>query len=485
MGRIKLNIRRKIFITFFIFIFVVGAICFLGFYKYHVLNQKLRLLDKKSKLLNNILEARRYEKNFFITLDCKYLNTAHEYVKKSREKVKLLMSKYEKFLINKKRTDSLFKNLSTYEDLLNKAIQDCKAHKLTKNKVYEFPNLKHYQKEIREIGYKCTSSMEEILSKEQKYVRDLIKDSKWFVILILFVFIFIVVGTTLFLFVNVNRPLKNLEDGIKNIAKGHYQQIPKIKTGDEFESLAESLNNMLKELERRNEQLIQSEKMAALGTLTSGVAHEINNPLNNISTSVQIVQEEIEEGGDIEYQKTLLKEVEKEIDRIQDIVRALLEFSRQTSFTLSNENIKYLVDNTVKLIQGEIPTNIRLEVDVPNDIYAMVDARRIQQVLLNLIINAMQAMEETGGKITISAWQDKQKNRFYLQVKDTGPGISDENLTKIFDPFFTTKEVGKGSGLGLSISKGVIEQHGGTIEVQSESGEGATFTISIPIKPEI
>ncbi len=225
--------------------------------------------------------------------------------------------------------------------------------------------------------------------------------------------------------------------------------------------------------------MVQSEKMAALGTLTSGVAHELNNPLNNISTSLQIVLEELEE-GDIDYQRNLLGESLAQVDRAQDIVKSLLEFSRETTFSTSRENIFDLVKNTLKLVQGEVPSSVDIFVEVPEDIEAVVDPRRIQQVFLNLILNAIQAMGKHGGKIFIRAKRDKERGGVVIEVEDNGPGIPEYVLPKIFDPFFTTKEVGRGSGLGLSVSQGIIAKHGGDISVTSEVGKGTCFRIFLP-----
>jgi signal transduction histidine kinase len=138
----------------------------------------------------------------------------------------------------------------------------------------------------------------------------------------------------------------------------------------------------------------------------------------------------------------------------------------------------------LKLIQGEIPSSVRLVVDVPDDIYASMDPRRIQQVLLNLINNAVQAMEDKGGILTLRAYEQENRTGFIFQVIDTGKGIPAEELSKIFDPFYTTKDIGKGSGLGLSVSQGIITNHGGSIWVESEPDQGTTFTMYIPYAKE-
>jgi signal transduction histidine kinase len=240
---------------------------------------------------------------------------------------------------------------------------------------------------------------------------------------------------------------------------------------------------MIDELSKRSKQLVQAQKLASLGRLTSGVAHELNNPLNNISTSIQILIEEIEE-NDLEYKKELLVGAEKEVERGKEIVRSLLEFARERTLTLTQVNFKDLVDSAIQQIRSQLPDNIHFNIDVPDNIQAVMGPQRIERVLMNLIVNAVHAMKN-GGEITIKAENEFDRNGFSFQVIDTGEGIAENIRTKIFDPFFTTKEVGKGSGLGLSITYGIMEQHDGSISVSSEEGKGTTFTCFLPFhQPE-
>ena len=220
--------------------------------------------------------------------------------------------------------------------------------------------------------------------------------------------------------------------------------------------------------------------MASLGILTAGVAHELNNPLNNISTSIQIVLEELEEDN-IDFKRNRLLEAEKQVERAKGIVKALLEFSREKTLSLKRVEFKHFVENIIRLIKGELPSEISINMNVPEDIEANIDPERIQQVLINFILNGMQAI--TGkGSITINAWKgmEGKVKMLYCQVQDTGHGISKQDINKIFDPFFTTKDVGKGSGLGLSVSHSIIEQHGGRIDVESIPGK-TKFTVIFPL----
>jgi PAS domain S-box-containing protein len=235
-------------------------------------------------------------------------------------------------------------------------------------------------------------------------------------------------------------------------------------------------------LKKRSEQLIQARKLASLGVLTSGVAHEINNPLNNISTSIQIVLEELEEDN-IEFKRNRLLEAEKEVERARDIVRSLLEFSRVKSLSFERVQFINLVEKAISFIKGELPPEIRINMNIPEDIEVNLDPKRIKQVLMNLILNSAQAMTE-GSVITIKAWEGMEDDAkmLYFQVQDTGHGISKQDIDKIFDPFFTTKDVGIGTGLGLSISHSIIEQHEGRIDVESIPGEKTKFTVILPSK---
>ena len=233
-------------------------------------------------------------------------------------------------------------------------------------------------------------------------------------------------------------------------------------------------------LKKRSDQLIQSRKLASLGIVIAGVAHELNNPLNNICMSIQILLDELEEDN-IEHKRNLLLGAEEEVERARDIVKTLLEFSREKSLRLKRVQFKNLVEKAISLIKGELPSEISINMNVPEDIEANLDPKQIKQVLINLILNSVQAMTG-GGVLTIKAWEglEDDAKMLYFQVQDTGHGISKQDFDKIFDPFFTTKDVGRGSGLGLSISHSVIEQHGGRIDVESVPGEKTKFTVLLP-----
>ncbi|MFH1991425.1 MAG: ATP-binding protein [Pseudomonadota bacterium] len=465
----KISIRQKIFLAFAIFIGISGLIWLRSYHSQYVLHQKLQIIERKNNLFNTILEARRYEKNFFLTLDKENIDQALVYINTAEDILLNITSEYGKFTLTKNLPERLTE-LRAYKKSLSELLQ------LHQNGTLLIPPAKISLIQLQ--GRKLTTELENILAKEGQVTRDLTAKSKTIHLIALVPIVILSGLVALFLIFNVNRPLKMIEDAIAKIATGDFKNIPEIATGDEFESLVTSLNNMIKELNKRSEELIQAKKLASLGRLTSGVAHELNNPLNNISTSVQILLEEFGQ-GDPEYQKELLIGAEKQVDRARNIVKALLEFSRERTLKVKTVNFIDLVDEAVKSIKRELPANVKLELDVPADIQANLDPDRIQRVLINLILNALQAVGDEG-TLKITASKEENQQEFSFEVQDTGCGIAKENITRIFDPFFSTKDVGKGSGLGLSIVYGIIEQHGGWIKVTSEEGEGATFTVFLP-----
>ncbi len=453
---------------------VNGAIWLFNYYSNSQINQKLIIIEKKKDLLDTILEARRYEKNFFLRKDTKDLAQALVYIDKTAQKQQAIESNFAELLLDLPSLTQRTRLIEEYRKNTQMLYDLCSVDAGSFSGEEKISEIREV---VTRIGRQLTTDIEQVEKKEKEQVYYLLNISRKYLVISLVSLVLLTLLTVFFLVRNVNRPLKSIEEGIQRIADGEFDQIPKLMTGDEFESLSDSLNHMIQELDKRRDQLVQAEKMSSLGTLTSGVAHELNNPLNNISTSIQIIKEEIHD-PDIEFKVNLLSDVEEQVDRARDIIRALLEFSRQSEFSTEPVLFKNLVGSTMHLISSEIPPDIDVVIDVPKDLEGNMDPRRVQQVLLNLIINAVYAMEQ-GGTLTISAHKE-ETGAFVLSVADTGQGIPKDHLAKIFDPFFTTRDVGKGSGLGLSIIHGIIEQHGGIIDVESNEGKGTVFTIHLP-----
>jgi PAS domain S-box-containing protein len=245
-----------------------------------------------------------------------------------------------------------------------------------------------------------------------------------------------------------------------------------------FRDMREILE-MRRELEDTHLQLVQSEKVASVGRMAAGVAHEINNPLAGILMYAEILKESVK--ADRQSSEDVQEIIDQTL-RCKEIVAELLEFSRRSVGKVSTFSLEDLVHKSLGLLVDQalfqdIDVRVELEPDVPS---VSGDLGQLQQVLTNLFINAADAMEGKG-TLTVRGRYDHRKNQFEVRVSDTGPGIPDSFLDKIFEIFFTTKPVGKGTGLGLSISKKIIELHGGTLAVVSPSGGGTTFTIRLPL----
>ena len=223
--------------------------------------------------------------------------------------------------------------------------------------------------------------------------------------------------------------------------------------------------------------MMQQDKMASIGRLAAGVAHEINNPLTTILTSAMLIQEDTDP-EDPNYQE--LQTIADEALRCRKIVSSLLDFARQSKPVKKQHNLNEVVKESVVLTRKQAAfKDVTLEQNLAEDLPATnMDKDQLEQALINLILNAIEVTDH-GGKVTISTKFVPETDTIKLEVCDTGEGISEENMARIFDPFFTTKE--SGTGLGLAITHGIIEQHGGTIEVKSKLGQGTNFTVEFPL----
>jgi len=302
------------------------------------------------------------------------------------------------------------------------------------------------------------------------------------------------------------KPLKILMNATKKIAKGELSYRVNIESRDEIGQLGDSFNHMAidlekvtqkyqslnrtledrikektRELEEAHVQLIQSEKLSSLGRMAAGVAHEINNPLTSILINAHLLSEEIiNQGNTPEYLKIIIDET----TRCSQIVKDLLHFSRQTESSKTPADINEVIDKTISLLKNQIVLNkVKINKNLASPLPDIImDTNKIGQVFTNIILNAMDAMPK-GGEINITSKMASNDNYSYLEITfhDNGCGISRQNLGKLFDPFFTTKGT-KGTGLGLSVSYGILQQHGGDIDIQSEEGVGTNVTIILPVK---
>jgi len=312
-------------------------------------------------------------------------------------------------------------------------------------------------------------------------------------------------------------PLRDLEAGARSLASGDLDHEIPVRSSDELGQLARSFNSMtaaLKEsqqeratwahtLEQRVEQrtkelrvaqaeAARGEKLASVGLLASGIAHELNNPLTGILTFSTLLRKKMPDGStDAEDLDLIIQETK----RCAGIIRRLLDFAREKKPEKKFADLNDIIEETERLI--ERPAHLR-DIEIRKELdrtlpSVWVDADQIKQVVMNILVNAQQAIEQKG-TITVRTGLAPEPMRadpkappvrmVEIAITDTGSGIPEKNLERIFDPFFTSKEVGKGTGLGLSVSHGIVRAHGGLIEVESVVGEGSTFRIYLPLEPD-
>jgi len=240
-----------------------------------------------------------------------------------------------------------------------------------------------------------------------------------------------------------------------------------------FNELCGRLNQAQRDLDKTMQQAFYNEKMASLGQLTAGIAHEINNPLGGLLNCVKTMQEEPD---NIELHKRYIPLLETGLRRIEHIMRQLLNFGRKAPLTFSKVDIDGIIRECFELLEYRLK-NITLSLNLNLTQHYCIDVEALRQIIVNTALNAIQAMPN-GGSLTVST--EKTHTRIIITMQDTGTGIDPAIIGKIFDPFFTTKEVDEGTGLGLAVTYSLVEQMDGTIDVQSEPGKGTLFTISLP-----
>lgn len=357
----------------------------------------------------------------------------------------------------------------------------------------------------------------------------------------------VLIGTIIFSIIiasalvrRITDPVAQLERAAGNVARGDYKISLNIESKDEIGSLGnsflqmtnslkearekieqnaealkaqnEELETTMKQLKETENQLVHSEKMASLGQLTAGVAHEINNPVNFVLANIKPLRNDISEilevmkkyeesininnlneeftavdkfKKDLEYSflieeiENLLKGIEEGGKRTADIVKGLRNFSRLDENEMKPANINEGVESTLLMLKNDLKNRIEIDKDYGNIPELFCYPGKLNQVFMNILSNAGQAIENKG-RILIKTYNDE--NNIYISIKDTGHGMTEETKKKIFDPFYTTKDVGKGTGLGLSISYGIVKDHKGEIKVNSEIGKGTEFLVKLPLK---
>jgi len=469
---IKTNIRQKVLLSILLFFLAIGGMSYLSYYYLKEVEEKVVLVEVADDLTNIVLEIRRTEKNLLLYGEEANLAENRQYILKALDLLENISATLGQPSVEQELTD-LRVRIRDYGAIIKELTSGPAMHPAKRQELIE--ELREYGKQIMEQSHAISRfERADILRINQRLRQNLLYSGAILVAVCLLAFLFVTFKIVL--------PLKVIEQTTARIAKGDFQPMPVRNTSDEIQRVMEALNHMVAELDKRRDQLVQAQKLSSIGTLASGIAHQLNNPLNNISTSCQILLEE--QAADSEMTARMLGNIEQETMRARDIVRGLLEFTRHQEFTISRIPLGQVVERAVRLTSSQVPPGITVSVDIPDGLMVALDFQRMQEALINMILNAVQAVEHPPGEVTLTASAGDDGDTALLTVRDTGKGIAKAELGRIFDPFFTTKNVGDGTGLGLFVVYGIVKQHKGRIWAESEPGQGTAFHIELPLEQE-
>jgi two-component system, NtrC family, sensor kinase len=464
------TIRGQVVMAFSVCFAFMALLIAMNYTSLYRLISSMEFFEISEELNSTILEMRRYEKNFFlfhsdydIEENISYNHRLNLLLLRERENLvrSIGSHNYDRFLGYAGDYSTLMEGL---RGLSGKNMDWLES-----------------QTKIRKSGQDLLVFSDQLVRNERRSIQRLLKQMASFPMLTLVSLMVLLLFVVFFIGERIVRPLARITRESEAIAQGVFLGMisPFGNPKNEIYRLIAALNRMMGELETRQEQLVQSRKIAAVGTLTSGIAHEINNPINNISLNVESLIESHETMDPVERLQ-LYQEILDQAERAGDTVKNLLEFSRANHPRLEEVRVDEVVDKTARLIQNELKIHkVRFSKEIRGPLPSLrLDKGGLQQVLVNLFLNSVQAMPN-GGELKVSLEEVRQGIK--IEVTDTGEGIPAENLDRIFDPFFTTKKEGEGTGLGLSVSYSIVKKHGGSMEVRSERGAGTTFSIHLPV----
>jgi two-component system NtrC family sensor kinase len=481
------SLRGKITLAYSSLAFIVLILCGIAVSDLLFLETQVHQGVAVSDLKDAVLEMRRQEKNLFLYADSGALSEADDHAAKA---LKILGTEQTALSEVSQATqlETLDQALRGYRDLLKGWHSDPDSRSVTESL-------------IREKGQGISSAVDGFARLERKALAAAVRKARGWLLLSILAIGMLVYLVGRLLARAVTAPLRHLESHLMPIAEGRFDHLEAGTRDREFVAFADAFNRMLKELDARRRRLLQSEKLASLGTLAAGVAHELNNPLSNISSSCQLLQEELGSADSAQLQ-TWLQQIDSETERARRIVLALLEYGRQRELDLKPVHVAEVLANARMLFGSTLRGHAaRLHTEVPGDLMVTGDSQRLHQVFINLVRNALDAGGD-GVHIRITAaycanpgqplpdgaevlgdpdCRVSEGRRFAeITVEDDGPGIAPEVLRHIFDPFFTTREPGRGMGLGLYIIQEIIKEHAGCIAVTSTPGKGTRITLRLP-----
>jgi len=445
--------------------YVLFMLLTMGMYWWNIdaFRDRLTTMDEFHNVLSDILETRRYEKNFMFYPEPNSLKEALVYLDRAEGTVEVLRPKIVE-IGGEDRYAGLRASIAEYRTLLHSLARGDKTVAV----------------HTREYGAGLVRAAQDLLREKQQRIHSALNRIKFMPILVMLTLLVVITAAFVWQARKILERLNYVQRAAEGVAKGDYEAIQHLRSQDPISVLMRAaFTNMADELDKRQEQLVEARKLVSIGTLTSGIAHELNNPLNNVSLTADTLLEELDAMPRAEMRE-LLQDIIGETARASEVVRNLLDFSRAEQRSLRPLGMATVIGQTLKLVGNQLAlSGVKVETDVPADLPEIRgDMHYLQQVFINLFLNSAQAMEK-GGQLRISA--RREGDRLCVDVADTGCGMDKDTLSRVFDPFFTTKPVGKGTGLGLSIIYGIIKKHGGSIDVQSEPGQGTTFTVCLPV----
>jgi signal transduction histidine kinase len=459
------SLRQKILLGYLAVAALILGISLFTFEELKRVEARILLGERIAELFDTAMEIRRFERNYFLhAQDDDYQANGREI-----EKLRALLSAGDggfSLLASPDQIVRLSAGLERYAGLMRDYA------------TIDEPHRSGLEPRVRDSGKEIVAITEKLVGSERALLRSSLTSFRTLLVVLVVALALLMSGVGVALSRRVAQPLRQIESSVNAVSSGMRDKLALPSQDREIVSIVNAINHLLRELEIRQKHLLQSEKLTSLGTMLSGVAHELNNPLSNIWTACQLLLEELGE-GDIEAQRELLLRIDEQGERARNIVRALLDFARDAGFRKEPVALAKLVEQSLVFLKGEVPTAVTVAADIPADIVLNADRQRLQQVLINLIKNAVDATAE-GGEVKIGARRLSDEAAVEIVVSDSGAGIDPTILPRIFDPFFTTKDVGKGMGLGLFVVHQIVEEHDGTISVVSEKGAGTAFHIRLP-----
>lgn len=485
-----ITIHRKITFAFssLAVLFIGGAS--LAFLDLVFLERQIEQVTVVTKLEATIQDMRREEKNLFLYQDTQQAGQAT--LAAADAATQLLAASPQIFATvgNKAQLERLQSGLDAYQ-------QSVRLYLLRANAIEN-----GLVEQIREQGREASQLAEAFAQQEYQLLNQMMTRVKWAQLggMVLLFLLLLLIGWLLDR--SVITPLKRLMAELQPIAEGRFQRLAMPEHDVELPSLRTALNRLFDELENRRRRLVQSEKLAALGTLVSGVAHELNNPLSNISSSAQLLLEELEQ-ADKDTLRTWAQMIDSETERARAIVTELQTFGRRKEPHCTELHLADLVERTLLLLQGDLrQTGAVVHHHIPVDLTVLADAQRLQQVLINLLRNAAQSSTQV--TINIAAQrcsftpsqlpndatvvgelgcQVRQRQPMVeIRLEDNGAGIPAEALPHIFEPFYTTRSPRQGMGLGLYLVQEIIREHDGCIAIMSQAGQGTSVILRLPCR---